>query len=366
MSGVRESVAIGTRLSIRSAVLGEDRPLLVYLPESHESSSFRYPVLYVLDGSSDFLHASAIVEFLSRTDQIPEMIVVGIENTNRSRDLTPPSEDAEETAFWNQVGGADNFREFLRSELIPFIDDRYRTEPYRILRGQSFGGLLALHDLLSDTPTFSAYITSSAAAGWNYGELMDKGSTVLEDHVGTPLYLSAGGRDNPAVVRDVEAFGRILGEHASEDLRWLYELFPDEGHYSLDMLSTHNGLRWLYSDWQVPDSVAALADLSAFEQHYARLSRDFGYEIKIPMKSVIRLGNQLLRAQRFEEGVAVHRANLQLYPQQPESYWHVGDALMLSNRSGEARPYFEQALERATALNVPLDSYRESLAELTP
>ena len=58
---------------------------------------------------------------------LPELIVVGVTNTNRSRDLTPPSADDEETAFWDEVGGADRFRRFFREELIPFIDGHYRT-----------------------------------------------------------------------------------------------------------------------------------------------------------------------------------------------------------------------------------------------
>lgn len=357
-----DPISIGTHLTLRSETLQEDRSVLVYLPESYAGSTFRYPVLYLLDGTSDFLHTVGIVQFLAGIDRIPELILVGVANTNRSRDLTPPSANVNETAFWDEVGGADRFLRFLREELIPLIDQSYRTQPYRILRGQSFGGLLAIHDYMSGAPTFDAYLTSSAAVGWNYGELIARAPDFFAGAAIAPLYLSAGGRDHPDVVKSVREFADVLERHGSPDLRWRYELFEDEGHYSLVQLSTHNSLRFLYADWQVADSLAAAADFAAYERHYVELSRLYGYEVMIPMQSVIRLGNRLLRAGRFAEGIAVLENNLDLYPQQPESYWHVGDAFVLSGQPEEARPYFEVALEKAVALDVPdVEHYRRSL-----
>lgn len=360
-----DPISIGTRIELRSEVLQEDRPLRVYLPESYAGSTFRYPVLYLLDGASEFLHTVGVVEFLAGTDRIPELIVVGVVNTNRSRDLTPPSDNADETAFWDEVGGADRFLRFFRDELIPFVEASYRTEPYRIIRGQSFGGLLAIHDYMSRAPTFDAYITSSPAVSWNYGELIGRAPHFFADAPSAPLYLSAGGRDHPDVVNAVGEFADVLERRAAPGLRWQYELFEDEGHYSLVHLSTHNGLRFLYADWQIADSIAATADFAAYKRHYAELSRLLGYEVTIPMRSVIRLGNRLLRAQRFAEGIAVLEVNLELYPQQPETYWHVGDAYVLSGQPERARPYFEQALEKAIALDVPdLERYRRSLDDV--
>ena len=360
-----DPISIGTRVHLSSEALQEDRSLLLYLPESYALSSFRYPVLYLLDGDSDFLHTVGIVDFLAATDRIPELIVVGVENTNRSRDLTPPSDNADETAFWDEVGGADRFVRFFRDELIPFIDESYRTQSYRILRGQSFGGLFAIHDYLSGTPTFDAYITSSPAVGWNHGELITRAPEFFKGTATAPIYLSAGGRDHVDVVNRVRQFADVLERHSPPDLRWWYEFFRDEGHYSLVQLSTHNALRLLFAGWQVADSIAATADLDAVSRHYARLSTLFGYEVTIPMRSVIRIGNQLLRARRFDEGIAILKHNLELYPQQPESYWHVGDGLVLSGNPEEARPYFEQALAKAISLGVPdVNRYRRSLEEL--
>ncbi|MGD8495240.1 MAG: alpha/beta hydrolase-fold protein [Gemmatimonadales bacterium] len=363
-----QSIEIGERLSISSSILGEQRDLLVHLPESYATSSFRYPVLYVLDGDSDFEHTVAIVDFLAGTDQMPELIVVGVPNTHRSRDLTPPSADTTETAFWPAVGGADRFRRFFAEELIPFVDERYRTEPYRILRGQSFGGLFAIHDYMSGSPTFDAYLTSSPAVSWNFGELIDAAPGLFArsakaDGPGRPLYVASAGRDFPGNLAGIRRFAsaveRAIGPTGP---RWLHEHFPAERHYTVVLPATLGGLRFLYAHWQPTDDVERTADVEAYEAHYRALSEEFGYEIRIPLQTVVRLGNQLLREQRFDEGISVLRRNLDLYPERPEGYWHVGDGLVLAGRPEEARPYLRRAYELAVELGLPdVEDYRESL-----
>ena len=83
------------------------------------------------------------------------------------------------------------------------------------------------------------------------------------------------------------------------------------------------------------------------------------------MQTVIRLGNQLLREKRYEEGIRIKRHNLELYPEQQESYWHVGNAYLLAGRPEEAKPFLERAYDMARAMGVPdLDDYRQSLADL--
>ncbi len=235
---VAQQISIGETVSVQSELLGEDRSLMIFLPESYSSSSFSYPVLYLLDGDPEFLHTAGIVEFLASTDQIPELIVVGVTNTNRSRDLTPHSADEEETAFWGEVGGADQFRQFFREELIPFIDGHYRTVPYRIIRGQSFGGLFAIHDYMSREPDIHAYLTSSAAVGWNFDELIERVPEFFGSGPLAPLYIASAGRDFPGNLDAIRRFVTLLEQAQQETGWWRHEHFPDERHYSLVHRST--------------------------------------------------------------------------------------------------------------------------------
>lgn len=98
----------------------------------------------------------------------------------------------------------------------------------------------------------------------------------------------------------------------------------------------------LRAPWPVPDDVAASADLAAYERHFAQLSERYGYPIPIPMRSIVRVGNQLLREQQFDNGISVFEQAMRIYDQLPEAHWRVGEAYRLAGRLEEARPHFER------------------------
>ena len=88
-TGVGQIVSIGESHRIHSSQVNEDREYKIYLPNSYKwAQERRYPVLYVLDGDSNFLHTVASVEFLSAQGEMPEMIVVAMASTVRIRDFT--------------------------------------------------------------------------------------------------------------------------------------------------------------------------------------------------------------------------------------------------------------------------------------
>ena len=132
------SISIGERLVFHSEVLGEERTMLIALPKGYHDMKEGYPVLYVLDGEFFFYQAYSAVQFLSectyiRTPPVPQMIVVGIVNVDRNRDYTPNHTPVQGGLRYPTSGGANKFLEFVRSELFPEIEARYRTQPYRIL-----------------------------------------------------------------------------------------------------------------------------------------------------------------------------------------------------------------------------------------
>ena len=163
-----DKVIIGDIVQLKSEILKEDRTLQIYLPDSYKNSTFNYPVLYLLDSEFEFHHTTGTINFMSNTGKIPETIVVGIVNANRTRDLTPEApNDNDSRAFWGEIGGAENFRKFIQQEIIPFIGENYRTDGYNILRGQSFGALFSLFDFFKEDALFNAYIITSPTVRWN-------------------------------------------------------------------------------------------------------------------------------------------------------------------------------------------------------
>ena len=129
------SVVIGERLELQSQLLNETRTVLIGKPATYGNGEDRYPVLYLLDDDGHFHHTTGIVNFLSRNQRIPEVLVVAIPNTDRTRDLTPPSQVKEDIDRAPTHGGADTFLRFISDELMPWVEQNYRTRPYRILVG---------------------------------------------------------------------------------------------------------------------------------------------------------------------------------------------------------------------------------------
>ena len=153
---------VGKKLTIKSTVLGENRSLQVFTPSDYESAKSSYPtlpVLYLLDGTDHYIHVTGLVDYLARKGRIPPMIVVAVGNTERTRDLTPTHTivgyDGKPDDSLESSGGSGKFFEFLRDELIPYVEKNYRTAPFRILDGHSFGGLFAIKVLLDSPDTFT-------------------------------------------------------------------------------------------------------------------------------------------------------------------------------------------------------------------
>ena len=139
-------------LTLKSTVLGEERRVLVRTPVGYETNKLSYPVLYMTDGDAHIAHTASTLDFLTRNGRIPDMIVVGVTNTDRTRDLTPAKSSQKNAAGELQFptsGGADNFLKFFETELVPEIEKQYRTQPYRVFAGHSLGGLFAIHAMIS-------------------------------------------------------------------------------------------------------------------------------------------------------------------------------------------------------------------------
>jgi len=148
------AATIGFRDSLPSALLQEERELQVFLPDGYAASTARYPVVYLLDGDSHFLHTAATIQFLVREGRIPPLILIAISNTDRTRDLTP--ETATDSLHeLPTAGGAQTFLRFMREELFPYVERRYRSERFRILVGLR-SAVCSRSTRLRPTPTCSA------------------------------------------------------------------------------------------------------------------------------------------------------------------------------------------------------------------
>jgi predicted alpha/beta superfamily hydrolase len=229
---VADPVPTHDTLTLTSRALGEARRVNVHTPRSYTASAAaRFPVLYMPDGGldEDFAHVVNTVDSLINVHAIRPVIVVGVPNTERRRDLTGPTRIATDSAIAPHVGGSAAFRRFLRDELIPAIDARYRTTRERAIVGESLAGLFVVETFLHEPTSFDHYVAFDPSLWWNHGALADSVSSLLtvSRTRGRTIYIASSRDDrDDATARFAAAF-RIA---APRGVVWTYVSRPDLTH----------------------------------------------------------------------------------------------------------------------------------------
>jgi predicted alpha/beta superfamily hydrolase len=348
------------RLTIKSAVLGEERLVLVRTPVGYETNKVSYPVLYMTDGDSHINHTSSSIEFLTENGRMPDLIVVGVTNTDRTRDLTPvksTTKNATGELQFPTSGGADNFLKFFETELIPEIEKQYRVQPYRIFAGHSLGGLFAIHAMITKPGLFNSYVAVSPSLQWENGEELKRAEDFLKNQKELKVTLFASiGNETGGISECFDSFKELLSKTNIKDFAWQAERFADEDHGSVVLRSHYFGLRKVYEDWQAPrdlKSGAVLGGLKGAEAHYKKLSEKFGYPISVPENLINQIGYQLLSGGKPEEAIATFKANVERYPDSANVYDSLAEAYERGGRIDLAEPLYEKAKVLGEQNNEP-------------
>lgn len=359
-----EPIVIGERTDIHSETLGEDRSVWIYTPRGYGQTSTQYPVLYLLDGDAHFHHASGVAQFLAANDRAPEMIVVGIPNTDRTRDLTPPTSVDSVARRQPTAGGADAFLQFLTEELQPWVERTYRTAPYRILVGHSFGGLFATHTLLTRPEAFDAYVSISPSLWWDNERVVRQATAAFAAHqdMKGSLYMTMG-NEGGMMLAGAWGFTRALETNAPDSLTWTWKHMPAEDHGSVPHRSLYDGLEWVFDDWHLPGVSQLLIaggddGLRRVDDHFAGLSERYGYTVTAPQRSLQQIGRYLLRQEQFDNALRVLQYASITYPESASVYHDIGETY-------EARCELSSAVEAYTkAYHMTDDSNQEYLESL--
>jgi len=321
-----EPIVIGKKFQLHSKILNETRSLLVATPEGYDQETDRYSVLYLLDGDENFVQTVGIVHSLMESDRIPPMLVVGIANTERTRDLTPPTQVENENRFLPKNGGADTFLQFISGELIPYVDTHYRTRPYKVLVGHSAGGLLAIYALASNPTLFNAYIAIDPMLSWNNKATVTKLEAIFKDtrELSADLYITATDEGGTALSADYKLCG-ILNQRTPREFRWTFKQMPGETHTSIPHQSIYSGLDSIFDGWHMANPLKLYDEggLAAIHRHFAESGRRYGYDRKTPAFTVSLVVAALIAQDRLEEAATVLQHDPKTYP----APWNQLDAL---------------------------------------
>ena len=346
-----DSIIIGSRWTIHSAVLDEDRVVSVQLPEGYLDGSERYPVIYALDGESSFLPVAGVATALPWAHRTPRFIVVAIHNVRRTHDLMTPwtsSKDAGQAQWMvRTAGGADRFLSFLRTELIPEIDRRYRAAPFRILLGHSAGGYFALHAFATAPGLFQATVALSPNAFWNDDEVLRRLSELFRAGKPGPasLFVSMAGREFDDTPRAFRKLNELLRLRAPATLQWQTQLIAGTDHGTTFLPGVQQGIEFIFSGWHLP-SLVFDEGIEPVEEYYRQMSRSFGWPIAIPEGELMALGTER-RSRSPNEGLQVYTRYAALYPRSITAFAGLAEALEASGELRQAIQKYGEAAELA-------------------
>jgi hypothetical protein len=241
---------------LSQSVKNETYLIQVGLPAGYSQSKKSYPVLYVLDGDKSFGMTKEITDWLKWSGELKDIIIVGISYgkgssvwwTKRARDFTQYKDTV--YYYYPNAGGADDFLRFLRNELFPAINSKYRTIPDSTsIMGISFGGLLCSYTLFAQPDMFKGYIIISPSLFWNNNSILNTEAGYFSNHkdLNKTVYLAYGSLDNSDwTINPTNEFIKAVKGHNYSGFKFSTEVFKGETHISVYPIALTHGLKYLF------------------------------------------------------------------------------------------------------------------------
>lgn len=236
-------------LTISSKFVNEDRVINIWTPPDYKKSTASFPVLYMPDGGvkEDFPHIANTLSKLIKENKIPPYILVGIENTERRRDLSGPTKIEYDLKMVPNPGGSNNFRSFIKNELFPEINERYRTKNKKAIIGESAAGIFVIETFLLDNDMFDYYIAMDPALWYNEQYLVKNFDSLAKENYEQKKKLWFAGSD----ASDISPHTRKLNEKlekTNRNLIWKYSDEPKEQHNTIFRATKEKALIWTLNE----------------------------------------------------------------------------------------------------------------------
>jgi len=367
-------IVIGKIDSVYSKILGEQRKIWVYTPDmTSGNANQHWPVLYLLDGDGHFASVVGMIQQMSQVNGnnvYPEMIVVAIPNTDRTRDLTPTHVASDppmmDSNFSKNSGGGENFVAFIEKELMPHVDSVYQTAPYRVLIGHSFGGLTVMSVLTNHTKLFNAYIAIDPSMWYDRQRFLAATETKLteQNYAGTRLYVSIANtmpegmtlakmkKDTSSETRHIRSIfelDKFLKAHPQNGLKYASMYYENDNHGSVPFASEYDGLRFIFDYYRLNITGKDFSDTSAalairLKAHYDMVSKEMGYKVSPPESNINFLGYNAMNNKNFTKAAALFKMNIDNYPNSDNVYDSYADLMVEQKDTANAIVNYKKAL----------------------
>ena len=363
-----KEIVIGVIDSLYSVVLKEQREIWVSAPKNFDRSK-RYPVIYVLDANKNFSGIVGMMKHLT-PHKMPKSIIVGVTNTDRTRDFTPTHVPFQRGQKSETSGQAESFIQFINEELKPYINRNYSVEKNTTIIGHSTGGLLVLYTYLFHQDSFDNYIAIDPSLWWDKEYLVKAFSNevLTINRTKKSLYIAVANsigktmdtvkvrKDKSVPTEQIRAnlkFHDILVKH-NDKLNFEWEYYKNEDHGSVVIPAQYNGLSSVFSWFPFPEKwrfntpkAYTIEELTEpYYTHYSKLSKRFKREMKPDWELVNDIGFYMLNGYKLpEKARAFLEMNLDFYPNESISYVALGDFYLSQKEIIVAKEYYKKAID---------------------
>ena len=376
--------------SLFSTSLEENREFWVKLPENYEpNGDQKYPVVYLLDGFS-LQNTLETVYNNYWGHYLPHMILVGISNkNNRTKDLTTSQVKMRRGSTMDtETGGAEKLTQFIEKELIPYIDNKYPTTPYRTLIGHSYAGLFTINMLINHNHLFENYIAIDPSMDWDDQKLLKEAKEKLstESYEGKSLYVSLAAEQlhmfNEKITmenimddsseftlfaRSIIEFSTFAKSQKQSGLNFSWKVYNEDLHGTVPLPSIRDGLIFLFKWYQFkspqkynnPETpVEELVELLKKQEEI--YSTHFGYPFPPMIEEMLSgYGYMNLQMGQPEKSFIFFKLNIDYYPKSASAYNSMADYYEAKNDHANALKYVTKAFELSGK-----NQYKERMKEL--
>ncbi|MGU9939976.1 alpha/beta hydrolase [Empedobacter brevis] len=232
--------------TIQSKNVDELRTINVWIPEDYKNSTEEVDVLYMPDGGTkeDFPHIANTLDELIKAKKIKPILLVGIENTQRRRDLTGKTDNEEDKKIAPTVGGASEFRAFIKDELFDEIQKRYRVTDKKGIIGESLAGLFIVETFLKQPDMFDYYIAMDPSLWWNNHKMVQNAKHDLLNFTASNKKIWFASSKATDIVPYSQELSKTLKETNSKNIQWQYSNEPKEDHSTIYRATKEKALIW--------------------------------------------------------------------------------------------------------------------------
>lgn len=242
-------IVIGEQRLLKSAALGDEREINVFLPPSYALTQKRYPVVYLIDGAldQDFHHIAGLAQYGALSSAFDELIVVGVQTKDRRAELTWRSADPAENRDFPTNGNSAAFRKFLVDEVKPLIEKSYRASGEDALLGESLAGLFIVETFLKHPKSADGYIAISPSLWWDYGSLGKSAKKILDDFPKGEREIYLAIANEKGAMRDgVLAVVAALKKEKPKGVAWTFSDRRDLEHATIYHREALEALIWAF------------------------------------------------------------------------------------------------------------------------